>query len=482
MKSLLRNGIYSVLYNLINVIFPLLTSIYVARILSAEGVGKVAYAQNIASYFVVISSLGLPSYGVRVIAKNRDNKEKLNNSFSELVIINMGATTVSFILYILLISNIDEMKEQLMLHFCCGLQILLNYINIDWFYKGIEEYRYIAIRNVAVKILSFILLVILVKDKNDYIVYALINSLGIGANYIFNIAKVRKYIKFSFARLDYKQHFKPLLILGISIFLSTIYNKIDITMMGSLSTNIEIGYYSYSHKIVLLVITICCSLTSVYLPRLSYYYKSDIEKFYRTISQGIRIIFFIGLPATVGFYLLSPQIIFCMYGQEFMPAVDITRVFSMMILVRGVGDLLCYQLAICTGNEKKQLPVYIIASILNVFLNYIFIPIFHGMGAAIASLASELMVNGYQIFVLHRTVKYTVPTGSILKSLFAALCMGGVVYIIVCVGGTEIFTLTLGVTVGVLIYFAISVVIHNKILLSLFDRIKDIYIIQNRRK
>ena len=163
MKSLGKNSVFNVIYTCANILFPLITSMYVARILMESGVGRVAYAQNIASYFTTFAALGLPTYGVRKIAQCRDNQVELNRTFSELFLINMISTTVSCVAYIIVVVTIDNSMMTVPLAIASGLAVFFNYLNIDWLYQGEEEYTYITLRSIAVKIVSFVSVVLFVN-------------------------------------------------------------------------------------------------------------------------------------------------------------------------------------------------------------------------------------------------------------------------------------------------------------------------------
>ena len=117
-KSLTTNSIYYLLYNVMNVIFPFVTGIYVARVLLPTNIGDVAYAQNIAQYFVILSFLGIPTYGLREISKVRNEKDKLNKLFSELFIINLISTIFFSLIYFSLILNIEKFLDFLSFLIC----------------------------------------------------------------------------------------------------------------------------------------------------------------------------------------------------------------------------------------------------------------------------------------------------------------------------------------------------------------------------
>ena len=172
MKSLAKNSTFNAFYTIMNLLFPLITSVYVARVLLPEGIGKVAYAQSIVSYFVIIASLGLPNYGLREIARVRDKLNEKNKLFTELLIVNAISTSIALVSYIVLILLIPSLNSQFNLFVACGLLIFLNYFNIDWFYQGEEEYVFIVCRSMIIKILSILAIFLFVRKQSDYVIYA----------------------------------------------------------------------------------------------------------------------------------------------------------------------------------------------------------------------------------------------------------------------------------------------------------------------
>lgn len=133
----MKNSIYNVIYTVANILFPFLTSIYVSRILLPVGVGRVASAQNIASYFVTIAALGLPSYGVREFAKVREKEGERNKLFTELLLLNVISTSFAVIGYFILVFANGGFHGEWLLYAACGLAIFFNYLNIDWMYQGL---------------------------------------------------------------------------------------------------------------------------------------------------------------------------------------------------------------------------------------------------------------------------------------------------------------------------------------------------------
>ena len=475
MKSLGKNSVFNVIYTCANILFPLLTSMYVARILMESGVGRVAYAQNIASYFTTFAALGLPNYGVRKVAQCRDNRTELNRTFSELFFINMISTTIAFVAYIVVVISLDNSMMTVPLAIASGLAVFFNYLNIDWLYQGEEEYTYITLRSIAVKIASFILVVIFVRSANDYVIYALIVSLATGGNYIFNVIHARSFVSITISNIQLKKHVKPLVVFACNIFLVSVYSKIDITMLGSMTTDTTVGLYSYAYKITYLLTTVCTSVTAILFPRIIYQYKHSKDGFSKLLSLGQKSVIFLCVPMVFFVILMAPRIIETLFGSAFVPAASILRIFSPLIIIKSIGDLLGYQLMIATENERKVTVAYAISALSNVMMNALLIPCFNGNGAAIASVTSELFANTYQIITMKKQTAYRIESKAILQSLVSSgLACAGVIVLTLPIRNSYLCLISSSI-LGISIYLLVNFVFHNSFLLLLLKKAKTIF-------
>lgn len=470
-KSLAKNSIYNIIYTIANILFPFVTSIYVSRILLPTGVGKVTSAQNIVSYFVVIAALGLPSYGVREFAKVREDKTKRSKLFTELLLLNIVSTTLSVGgFYMLLVVNAGFNGEWT-LYGVCGLSIIFNYLNIDWVYHGLEEYGYITGRSLAIKGVSVIILFIFVKTQQDYVNYALISTLATGGNYIFNVIHARKFIKLNFAGIELKKHLKPVLLIACIIFLSSIYNKIDITMLNIMATNESVGYYAYAQKTINMVLTISNAVTATLLPRLSYYYENDKDGFYRLLDKGFQILCLMTLPLAVGMALVATQTVKLLYGEAFAPTALTIQLMCPLILIKGFGDLFCYQLVYSTKSEKIILPAAASASIINVIINATLIPTLLQNGAVVASVISEFVTNAIQFIYMKKRVKFSINWRAFVVGLFSTTIMSVCVLGLMLLKLPNIQGLIVEIGCGGGIYIAVNLLMKNEFIFELLEKI-----------
>lgn len=470
-KILAHNALYNIIYRILNVIFPLISASYIARVLEPEGVGKVAYAQNVVSYFVMFAALGIPRYGTREIARSRDEPEKINQIFSELFVLNAVSTcacAACFYVPVMMGSSVNAL-----VYLVCGMEIIFNFINIDWFYEGQEEYAYITSRNILVKLVSLAALFAFVRSREDYIIYACIHCLGIGMNYTFNIVHARKKVKFSFRNLKIKRHLGPVFTLLVSMITASLYSKVDITMLGWMQSEETVAFYTNAHKMVNVALTLVTAMSAVFMPRLSYMYVYEKEKFRELITVGVKILLMLAVPCCAGIILIADDLIFVMFGRLFEPAVLTTQIMAILTVVIGVGDLLCYQVVISSGHEKVLIKARFFAGIANIILNSLLIPRFRHNGAAIASVISEVIVNGmltkYSLSVVRPqlTARFF---GSLLASV-SAMTVG--VVAIQSVTDNALLSLAASVGAGVAIYFAAALVFKNEIMEQLVSVLKS---------
>lgn len=472
-KSVFRNSIFNAVYQGATLIFPFLTSIYVARIFGSEVIGSVSYAQTFASYFVSFASSGLPTYGLREIAKLREQINDKSKVFTELFIINGVLTTISLAVYVFLLFTNQLFIRNFALSACFVLLIFWNYLNVDWFFMGEEEYRYIAIRSLIIKIVCFLFLFILVRNKKNYIEYALLICIGIGANNVFNIIHIKKFVKIVRHNLNFKRHLRSLFILALSLILDTLYSKSDIIMLGIMSSETAVGVYTYGHKIPEIIMTVCVSFTAVLFPRLSYYYINNRDYFMRLLNDGIKVVSFITIPACIGYFIISPEIMFLLYGNEFLRSINITRIFSLMIVIKGFGNLLGFQLVICTGNEQKRVPIYCVAVVVNILLNFLLIPQFESIGAALASVVCELIVNIYLIQLMHKQMRYSLELRNILKCVIGGAIMAFTVNLVLLTEINYILKIFVCMAVGVITYTLCGFILKNDIVWLILNKFKN---------
>lgn len=474
-RSLAINSFYSVIYKVINVLYPLITTTYVARILLADGCGKVAYAQNVVQYFITIASLGIPNYGIREVAKVANARRTTNRLFTELIIINTIATTVCIFAYYTMIFRFAYFERLRPLYCITGISLVMNYFNVDWFYQGREQYAYIAKRNCIVKVISLILILVLVKNTSDYIKYALVYSLAIAGNNIFNVINLHGKVNLVFPEVSIVRHLKPVFILLASTISIELYTLVDTTMLGVLCTDEIVGYYSNSVKLARVINSTISSITVVLLPRLSYYYyKGELDKLSSIANKVLYILISLTVPATIGLSLLSRDIIPVLFGDSFMPAVTTLQILAVLVFAVALNNYFGPNMLLIFGREDKFLISVVIGAIINITLNSFLIPNYAHNGAAVASVISELCVLMATYHFAKKSITLRLSLHFLLSLSSSLLLMIGCLLLVRRIGLPTILELVLGLVVGVLSYMFCGLIMKNDGVINIIKAMKAI--------
>lgn len=431
MKSLSKGGIFYLIYNVLNMAFPFFTGIYVTRVLLPDSIGNVAAAQNLAQYFVILAFLGIPTYGLREIAKTCDNKEERSIVFSELYIINLISTLFFSIAYLIIIVSIKAYRDDMSLYLIAGISIALNAFNISWLFEGMEEFAFISIRNVIFKAIAFVFLVLFVRSKNDILMYALVTVVGTAGNYIVNMMYSPRYVRFIWKGLKLRRHMKPVLYLVAVNLAIELYSLVDITMMNFMCDKEHIAYYKYGIGIERMLLQVVNTFTMVLVPRISFYYKEHrINDFNQLISKALKLIIITSMPMIVGLFFTSNFLIVKLYGDSYIVSAEILKLLSWLLLISPIGYLLGSRVLLATGNENKMIISVGSGALANIIGNAFLIPKYNELGASISSVISELIVMAiyvnmgrkyFRISGIKETV-VKVIISSLLSALYLYLC------------------------------------------------------------
>lgn len=463
-KSLLRNSVYNVMYKTLNIVFPMITSMYVARILAADSIGKVAAAQNIVSYFTLLAAMGIPTYGVKLIAQYTDKSMESSKAFSELFLINFILSMFCSIAYYLLIFTVGYFDGKELLYAICGLNIIFNVFNVDWFYQGVQEYGYIALRSFLFKCLSMFALVLLVRSSRDYIFYALISSGALVGNYIFNIVRIRRYVSFSFKGLHFDNHLRHIFTLFIATIAVEVYVLADTTMLDVLCDSAIVGYYTMSMRVIKIVRSLVVAVSAVFLPQLSFYYfNGKWEEFFKLVNRGAHILVVMSVPATLGLLLVANEVVLVFFGSGFSESIFTTRVLAISIVTVALSNFTGLQILVTIGKEKITTISTICGALVNITLNYFLIRLYQHNGAAIASVITEGLVMTIQLVLARKYFKFKFGW---MKILLAASCMVVSVILIKQIFCPPILKLVLECCIGVVVYIIALVIGKDEFVLS----------------
>lgn len=456
-------------------ILPFIATPYVSRILLPEGMGKVSYATSIITYFVMFALLGVPTYGVRECARVSQDKEILSRVVKEIVTVNF---MMGFMVYVVLFgflkspikSSVD--KDLLLL---MSPAILLNVMNIDWLYKGIEEFSVIAVRNVIVRIVCIAAIFVMVKTQNDYKLYGLLTMLASYGVGIWNFFGSRKYIIIhAKEKMQIRRHLIPIAIFFGMTVATTIYTNLDTVMLGIMCGDAETGIYDSAVKIKSILVSAVSALGIVLLPRItSYIRENDYESFKRVSGHALNIVMIMSLSFIAFTEINAENIIFSFSGNSFYNAIKVLKYITPTIFLIGITNVVGMQMLVPLGKEKWVLISEIMGAITDFGLNLLLIPYMGALGAALGTLGAEVVVTIVQLYACRNYAFVLLKDIEWIKIIISIVAASMVANLINTVELFYFIKLVISVGVFYLVFFLILFLIKEKEMIYFCTKIKD---------
>lgn len=423
MASLKKNFVYQTGYQVLATVLPLITTPYINRVLGAEQLGTYTYVANIANYFTIFAMLGFNNYGSKMIAATKHNENELAHTFSSIRKLQCLMATVVVAIYLLFVSLcIPENKP---LYLIESLWIINCFIDINWFFWGLEKVKLTVTRNLIIKLITLLGIFIFVKTRKDILIYAFILVIGTILSDVYLVSQVKKYVKGT--RTTFYEmiiHIKPCIALFIPVVAMSIYQQMDKTMLGLLSTYEQVGYYSSADKIVNIPLGVITGLGTVSLPRIvSLISENKIMEYKKVVQKSISLVMFMCSAIAFGILAVSQEFVPLFFGKEFLPCVSLVSFLAFVIFFKAISTVLVNQILIPNDNEKYYIISVFIGAFINLILNYSLIRKFDAVGAVYATLVSELIVCFVQIFVCFKYLNVLKMLGKNFQYIILGILM-----------------------------------------------------------
>lgn len=420
--SIKKNYGFNLFNALLNIAFPIISFPYAARILSPEGIGKTMFIFSFAQYFALIAAFGIPIYGVKVVAAAAHNQKALNKVSSELISLSGIITLTVLAIYLLCVSSIPRFQPDLPAYIVAGVLVAFSVLNVDWFFGGIEKFKWIALRALAVKSLSLVLLFVLVQNGEDtfgYLIFLLFLYVG---NYIVNFFLLTTKVTIRWTLKGVKVHFMPLLMIFSMTLATTIYTTLDTVLLGFLSNETQVGLYTAAVKLAKVSIPIMTSLGVVVIPRAMHMMRNqDLTGQLKLYQKSFAFIAFLAIPISLGIYATGEEAILLFSGQAFSPAGAGVKVLALLPLLIGIGHFVAFQILIPFDKNKGMFVATFIGMLVFAVLSFTLIPSYGSTGMAWANLSTELVVTLCYFLFVPAGIWKQLPWKELPKALVIAL-------------------------------------------------------------
>ena len=466
--------------NLINtgtqMLFPLITFPYVCRVIEADGIGQINFFQSIISYISLFTCLGIPMYAIREIARDRNDVVQMNRTAMEILLLHSMLTLVGYAIVAILCLTVPQIQVNIPLFLILSLIIFFTAIGCEWFYQGIEDFKYITIRGLIIKTVSVVLLFIFVKSKTDLLYYGCYTVFGVLGGNIFNFFRLRKYIhreNIIFSELHIKRHVKPVLKVFSFSVVTSIYLQLNTVLLGFLKNALAVGYFAAATKVMQMLLTMSACLGSVMMPRASHLIAENKEdEFNRLIQKSYDFTLAIALPMTIGLIFCAPSLITALCGVKFEHSILPSQIIAPIILMVAISNVFGIQVLFPKGKINIVTLCCGIGAVADLILNLCLIPLFSYIGTSIAYLGAEVATTVSMYFIGRKYIPIIYFKKSHLTYALGCIVMAFALYGLSLLQLPTLTILLLQGCCGVLAYFIILCICKDEMLVQILSKIK----------
>ncbi len=478
MSVIKKNFIFNFILSVSQVVFPLITFPYVTHILLPEDVGLVNFVDSFCRYIILFSALGIPIYGVREIAKIKDNKEKMETLINELVSINFILSIIFIFFFAIAVFSFPKLQVNYKLYFIGSFMILANVFSFEWYFQGIEEFKYITIRNISIKVFLSILTFFIIKKNTDVIPYFLLTVLSYFTTAAINFFHAKKNISFKIILnfKPFKKHLKPLILIFSTIFFVSAYTLMDTLILGFLANDMAVGLYTTGLKIAKIPMLFIGALGVVLIPQLSKnYYKKENEEFLVLINKSVNFVITFSLP--IIFYLIanSSTIIYLIAGKNYVGSIVILQILSVLGILVGLSNIFGMQVLTTMSKDKYFTLSVLAGTISSVLLNLILIPNYKEIGSAISNVTSEILVTILTIYFSSKFIRIKIDFSFIFQNILFGIPILFIPKLLNYLDNfTYFYNFVFSAFISLFYFFIIQLfVLKNKLLVSQFEKLKN---------
>ncbi len=471
-KKVIKNYVYNVLYQLLILIIPLITTPYISRTLGAESIGAHSYTNSIVQYFVLFAGLGMSMYGQREIAYHQTDKKANSKTFFEVTEIKTLTVIVVALVYILAIRLFDNDVYKKLLYIQI-INIISVFFDISWFFQGLEDFKKVLIRNFVIKVAGTVFVFAFIHNPGDVYKYALILSLSTALGNLSLWPYLRNNIEsVPFLSLSPFKNIKTVLELFAPMIATSVYNVLDKTMIGVITgSDRQNGYYEQTTKIISVILVVVTSLGTVLLPRMSSSYKEgNMSAFKNEVDSAYRYVILISCALCFGIISCSDNLITWFLGEDFTYVSVLVKVYAIVILLIPLSNIAGAAILTPIGEQNKGTLAVTLGAIVNFISNIILIKRYGAYGAAVATVLAEVIVTLLHFYYIRDYIKKKELTVFTIRYLLAASVMSACIYFITPyfkgLGVDRIGLSLVQMLTGAIVYISIALLIYKEKMLK----------------
>lgn len=408
--SLKKNFIYSSILTVSNYLFPLIVYPYISRTLGLSNIGVVNFVDNLVNYFVLISMMGITTVGVREIAATHKNRKKLSKTFMSLLMLTAISTIIAIIILGIVMYTVPTLFPYRSLLYVGIVKLVFNLFLVEWFFMGLEEFKYITTRSILVKCAYVLSVFLIVKEAADYKIYYILTVSFVVINAVINLFYSRHFIYYSLRDIHMRPFFKPYMIMGVYSLMTNAYIMLNPVWLGFVTNTDEVGYFTTATRLHTIISAVLLSFANILFPRVSNLLAEGKQKeFWDKINIAFDAIFLFAFPTIVYMLVAGPDLLHLVVGNGFEGAYLPLRIITPLALIIGIEQILVIQILMATHQDSTVLQNSIIGAVTALIFNILLTTSLGAVGSAIVWVIVELVVMTLSIIAIYRKYNYILP-------------------------------------------------------------------------
>lgn len=426
-----KNIVYNSILTTANYVFPLIVYPYVSRVLGVNNIGICNFIDSIIHYFILASMMGVTILGTREIAASKAKRATLNSRFSAILTLNGITTLLALAILVVAAFVVPELRAHSDMMIYGAIKLISNFFLIEWFYNGLENFKFITVRTIAVKCLFVLSVFIFVKQQNDYATYYLLTALMITINSAINLIYSRHFASFTLKGVDIRPLIKPFFILGSYMLITSFCTTFNTVYLGFLTDDTQVGYYTTATKLFTILLALFTGVTSVIMPRMSKLLaEKNIDEFKIMLNKSIDILLSFSIPTIIFTVIMAREVVLLVSGPGYGGAVVPMMIVMPLILIIGMEQILVIQGLMPLKEDKTVMRNSLAGATVSILLNILLVSRWQSIGSSIAWLCSETTILLLSQLAISKAISTGFPFAKLTKNIIAFIPLAIILYLL----------------------------------------------------
>lgn len=473
--NIYKNAVYRMLLNGVNLLIPIFTGMYIARIFDMDSYGAFNLASSEVAFFLIFGTFGIYNYGIREIGRIQDDAKEREIIFTNLFVFGVITNLLTILAYVIYI--LYFIHEYQIIYFILITNIIANLFNVEWMNEGLESYRFITIKTVVIRLVYVIALFAFVKRSSDVPLYALFLGLSNIVNNIISFIRIKAKHHFHWRKLDLKKYIFPLFVLTIIVNINYLYTQFDRVLLGKYLGGEAINFYYIPSYIVTTIFTLISSILAVSIPKLSYYSEhGENHDFQKLLLTTTDTYFFMAIPIFMGIACLAEEVMILYGGINYAGAAAVLLITCFYKIVTSYEYIFGHQIIYIKNRQNFLMMVLFIGGVMNVALNYLLLV--NGMLSPETSIFKSLLLEVAIVSILsvyvkrYLNVRFSILNKNKILYLLLGMLFFPIKYIVFSVLPGMLLPLSLTIFICIVLYIGGLAIMKDEILLGFLKKIK----------